>query len=411
MKVLIADDDSVTRKLLQTLLNKLGHEVECATDGDTALRLLEQPSAPPLAILDWIMPGLTGVEVCKRLRSVNHRARTYVLLLSSKADKDEVVAGLDAGADDYLVKPFNPMELLARLRVAQRTLNYQQELQKSIDEMQMLLQRYNLLGEMFGKQQRAVGEPSDDRGQDAPVAREVAALLSASRLNPALGRALGEIGLANVEVTTLLERSAPRDDSFTAWSALVMVNEAMWLDLLVEADQPSATAIFETLLGRIPVSEREQLDFLAETFNILCSGVRKALQEYGVKVLTPVISRSQHSSSLRFKLPKAAGRTNHRVVLQGATLDMTILHRHAPICQKSLGQLNELDLVADNLPSPSTPGVFLLNQGVVLNSRYIEKLATLGQAAESAEAAETELRVPVIEPSPLAEFFCLGRMP
>jgi hypothetical protein len=86
-------------------------------------------------------------------------------------------------------------------------------------------------------------------------------------------------------------------------------------------------------------------------------------------------------------------------------LDVTILHRHAPICQKSLGQLNELDLVAENLPSPNSPDVFLLNQGVVLNPGYIEKLTTLAQAAGN------DLRVPVIEPSPLAEFFCLGRLP
>src|SRR5689334_20428641 len=274
MRVLIADDDQLIRKLLQTLLNKLGHEVECAPDGDAALRCLEQVDPPPLAILDWVMPGLTGPEVCKRLRGLKHRSRTYVLLLSSKADKDEVVVGLDAGADDYLVKPFNPMELLARLRVAQRTISYQQELQKNIDDMQMLLQRYNLLGEMFGKQGRgAEAESPRDPQQAQPIAREIAALLRPARLNPALTRALSEIGLAQAEVTTLLEPPAPRDDAFTAWSALVMVKEALWLDLLVEADQTSATTLFETLLGRIPVSEREQLDFLAETFNLLCAAV------------------------------------------------------------------------------------------------------------------------------------------
>ena len=407
MKVLIADDDQLIRKLLQTLLNKLGHEVECATDGERALHILEQSEPPPLAIVDWVMPGLTGIEVCKRLRALKHRprSRTYVLLLSSKADKDEVVAGLDAGADDYLVKPFNPMELLARLRVAQRTVAYQQELQKTIDEMQMLLQRYNLLGEMFGKQSRSSNDSPGETGQEAPIAREIAALLSASRLNPALARAFSEIGLAKVDVTATTERQPPRDDSFTAWSALVMVNEALWLDLIVEAEQACATSLFEALLGRIPVSEREQLDFLAETFNILCAGVRKSLQELGVKVLTPVISRSVHSSSIRFKLPKAAGHSYHRILLPSANLEMTILHRHAPVCQKSLGQLNELDLVADNLPSPNSTDVFLLNQGVVLNARYIEKLSALSQSNGH------EIRVPVIEPSPLAEFFCLGRAP
>jgi hypothetical protein len=185
----------------------------------------------------------------------------------------------------------------------------------------------------------------------------------------------------------------------------VMVNEAFWLDMIAEVDQASATALFETLAGRVPVSEREQLDFLAETFNVLCTGVHKALQAVGVKLLAPFISRSIRSSSIRFKLPKAAGHSHHLIALPGATVTMSVLYRHAPTCQKSLGQLKELDLVADNLPSPSTTDIFLLNQGVILNARYIEKLAALAQSTGN------EIRVPVIEPSPLAEFFCLGRTP
>ncbi len=415
MKVLIADDDQLIRKLLQTLLNKLGHEVECAPDGDAALRVLEQPDPPPLAILDWVMPGLTGVDVCRRLRHLKPRSRTYVLLLSSKANTEEVVTGLDAGADDYLVKPFKPMELLARLRVAHRTISYQQELHATIDDMQRLLERYNLLGEMFGKHGRA-NEAEPGPGAPNPAnppnpadrlnEREVAALLSPGRLNLALSRALNEIGLADATVTNPTDPIAPAvDDSFTAWSALVMAHDGYWLDLIGLADQPSATTLFESLLGRIPVSEREQLDFLAETFNVLCAAVRNCLQEFGSKVLAPVISRSVRSSALRFKLPSAVGQTRHRIQVRDATMEITIFHRRAQIIQKSLGRLNELDLVAENVPSLSTSDVFLLNQGVLLNNRYIEKLAALAQATNQ------ELRCPVIEPSPLAEFFCLGRIP
>ncbi len=409
MRVLIADDDQLIRKILHSLLTKLGHEVESTQDGEAALRALDQPEPPPLAILDWVMPGLTGIDVCRRLRQLKNRSRTYVLLLSSKSEKVDVVAGLDAGADDYLVKPFNPMELLARLRVAQRTISYQQELQANIDEMQRLLQRYNLLGEMFGKKGRTADpepETSPSRIAEPPNERELTALLSPGRLNLALGRALNEIGLADAVVTTTLAVPAPPpDDSFAAWSALVMVNEGYWLDLMVVADQPSATTLFETLLSRIPVSEREQLDFLAETFNVLCTAIRNSLQEYGSKVIAPVISRSIRTSAMRFKLPSSDGLTRHRIEVLGSTLDITIFHRRTPVSQKSLGRLNELDLVAENVPCPSSNEVFLLNQGVLLNTRYIEKLTTLAQAAGQ------EFRCPVIEPSPLAQFFCLGRIP
>src|SRR5688572_29447631 len=154
MKILVADDDALIRRLLQALLSKLGHEVELVEEGHAALKALETTPPPQLAILDWVMPGLTGLEVCKKLRAKHTRSRTYVILLSAKADKQDAIAGLDAGADDYLPKPFDPMTLLARLRVAQRIITFQQELQTHIAEMETLLQRYNLLGEMFGKQGR-----------------------------------------------------------------------------------------------------------------------------------------------------------------------------------------------------------------------------------------------------------------
>src|SRR5262245_46546474 len=120
MKILVADDDALTRRLLLALLGKLGHEVEAVEDGNAARNALESATPPALAIVDWMMPGMNGIEVCKHVRAHPARTRTYVLLLSAKAEKQDVIAGLDAGADDYLVKPFDPMALLARLRVAQR---------------------------------------------------------------------------------------------------------------------------------------------------------------------------------------------------------------------------------------------------------------------------------------------------
>src|SRR6266498_2836943 len=154
MKILVADDDALTRRLLLALLGKLGHEVEAVEDGEAAWKVLERAAPPALAILDWVMPGLNGLEVCQKLRAQPAKSRTYVLLLSARSERHDVIAGLDAGADDYLIKPFDPMALLARLRVAQRIIAYQQDLQAHIGEMERLLQRHNLLGEMFGKHGR-----------------------------------------------------------------------------------------------------------------------------------------------------------------------------------------------------------------------------------------------------------------
>jgi diguanylate cyclase (GGDEF)-like protein len=128
MKVLIAEDDAVSRRLLQGFLQKWGYEVAVATQGDEAWKLLQSAGAPKLAILDWMMPGRDGVEICEELRRQTREPYTYVLLLTAKGQKQDLVAGLDAGADDYLSKPFDPQELRARLRAGCRIVQLQEQL-------------------------------------------------------------------------------------------------------------------------------------------------------------------------------------------------------------------------------------------------------------------------------------------
>jgi PAS domain S-box-containing protein len=116
-RVLIADDDRISCKLLGNLLTKWGYHPDIVYNGEDALRELVKPDAPPLAILDWMMPGLDGVQVIRKLRATHRESYTYILLLTAKGHKEDLLEGLDAGADDYLKKPFDAQELRARLRV------------------------------------------------------------------------------------------------------------------------------------------------------------------------------------------------------------------------------------------------------------------------------------------------------
>jgi diguanylate cyclase (GGDEF)-like protein len=127
-KILVADDDLISRKLLAGLLAKWGYETEIFDNGLDAERALLAQGAPQLAILDWMMPGLDGLQVVRSLREANTPAYSYVLLLTSKGQKEDILAGLDAGADDYLKKPVDPDELRARLRVGERIVDLQRRL-------------------------------------------------------------------------------------------------------------------------------------------------------------------------------------------------------------------------------------------------------------------------------------------
>jgi diguanylate cyclase (GGDEF)-like protein len=128
MKILIAEDDPVSRRVAEALFAKWGYEVAVVQDGSEAWRALEREDAPRLAVLDWMMPGLAGTDICKRVRAREGRPYVYILLLTAKAQKSDLLEGMDAGADDYLVKPFDAHELRARLHVGQRIIELQDAL-------------------------------------------------------------------------------------------------------------------------------------------------------------------------------------------------------------------------------------------------------------------------------------------
>ncbi|MDQ2731031.1 MAG: SpoIIE family protein phosphatase [Armatimonadota bacterium] len=135
MRILIADDDPVSLQLLASRLKKWDYEIVTATGGADAWQQLQQPDPPTLVILDWMMPDMPGVEICRKVRDRKGGQYTYIILLTSKGRKEDLVEGLDAGADDYLVKPFDPMELRVRLHTGRRILDLQSALLKSLDEV------------------------------------------------------------------------------------------------------------------------------------------------------------------------------------------------------------------------------------------------------------------------------------
>jgi two-component system, cell cycle response regulator len=145
-RILVAEDDPVSRRLLEVFLVKWGFEVVLASTGLEALQLLERMDAPRLALLDWMMPGMEGVQVCQKLREFKDRPYVYVLLLTARMQKEDILQGLDSGADDYLTKPFDSQELRARLQVGQRILDLQDKLIAAGEELLFRATHDNLTG-------------------------------------------------------------------------------------------------------------------------------------------------------------------------------------------------------------------------------------------------------------------------
>ena len=151
MKILIADDNRIVREALEGTLTKWGHTVVACSNGTEAWEILQRDDAPSLAILDWVMPGLEGIEVCQKVRELSRSEQTYIILLTVKESEGDLVSGLESGADDYVVKPFDREELWARVRVGIRFLELQKKFQAS--------EREKVLVETAGAAAHGINQP------------------------------------------------------------------------------------------------------------------------------------------------------------------------------------------------------------------------------------------------------------
>ena len=145
MEILIAEDDAVSRRLLEICLLRWGYEVVAAKDGIEALQILSRENPPALAILDWMMPGLDGIELCRKVRENKSMLPTHIILLTARNGKADVVRGLDSGADDYISKPFDREELRARVQVGFRLVELQRKLAERVEDLTQVLQQVKQL--------------------------------------------------------------------------------------------------------------------------------------------------------------------------------------------------------------------------------------------------------------------------
>ena len=304
MKVLIADDDDVLRHILLSHLTKWGYDVTEARNGLEAWRLLHGNDAPSLAVLDWIMPGMDGIEVCREIRKREDRPYTYLLLLTAKQTKEDVIAGMDAGADDYIPKPFEPQELKVRLRAGQRILDLQAELlsareslryQATHDCLTGLLNRSATLEALRNELDRA-------SRQGSPVCLMLGDIDHFKNINDTYGHAVGD--------AVLCEAAQRMRSSLRTYDSVGRYGGEEFLFVLPGCDVQNARNQGERLLTAI-TSRPVELPRVAVSFTLSIGIVVK----YSVSV-DDLESLIQAADSALYTA-KAHGR--NRVVLSGTT--------------------------------------------------------------------------------------------
>ncbi len=241
MKILVADDDDASRTLLELMVSRMGYEVTSARDGLEALDALLSPGRPRLALLDWLMPGMEGPEICRRVREAALEPYAYLVLVTSKRAREDLVAGLDAGVDDYLTKPFDAAELEGRIRAGRRVAQMSEELVAARESLRDLALHDVLTGIL---NRRAVSEHLE---RELSRARRESGLLAVAmvdidhfkRVNDEHGHQVGDQVL--VEAARRLVESRRETD------AVGRIGGEEFLVILPDAETEAALSVAERI--------------------------------------------------------------------------------------------------------------------------------------------------------------------
>ncbi len=281
MQILIAEDNPVSRRLLEVTLRKWGYQVIVCADGQAAWDVLQQPDAPQLAILDWMMPRMDGLQVCKHVRNQEQhplQPYVYIILLTAKSQKTDMVMGLEAGADDYLTKPFDAQELRMRLRAGRRILDLLDELVRAREVMRAeackdSLTQLSTRAAVLEVCEQELCRSRRSVSHDMPVSLVVADLDHFKLINDTYGHLAGDVVLREV--------ARRMRDAVRPYDSIGRYGGEEFLVVLPNCDTTGARALGERLIEAVrrePIHLAEAAVSITLSVGLVTSGVSQEVQ-------------------------------------------------------------------------------------------------------------------------------------
>lgn len=415
MKILLADDDPISRKIISGFLTRFGYQTHVVSDGMEAWGILQTQTAPQIAIFDWMMPRMSGLDAVTKLRGLKKVERTYIILLSSRNSKLDIVKGLEAGADDYLVKPCDLAELQARLRVAERTIKHDQQLRKTIQELENLARRHHLLGSIAGQHvakeavpdaapgpaavpppapatpPAAVPAPAPPEPAAAPVNREPkkepapppptpapAVPADLPPLREVLQRSLAEIGLGTGTIES--GEGTGIIPEFAVLLPLYFADRQTWVDVAIAFDRRSSHGACRALLRRGANSPQELQDVLVEMVHLLSRAPAMTSLKHSAPAYTlAAVAIDNPGSPTNASRP---GGTRYVVRLEGdLRIHVTEYATEVPIVSRRLGELSQGEVVLERITAAGNPDHVIAAPGDVLTGNRLNALQGADPAA------------------------------
>lgn len=402
IKVIIAEDDLVSRTVLEGLLKQNGYNVVGTySTGRSALATLSQNPDIQVAILDWLMPEMTGVEVCKQLMAKGLKEEKHIILVSTQTDKKFICEGLNNGADDYLTKPYNDLELISRLKVAERKVSAYHKLKQYTTDLETLARRNNLLGELAGKSIGAATplKPGTS-GTSSPniptgLSPSIANIQGVIQFEATVKSTLEGLGVSGLTTQALPTPPVLKEEtSFIAWAPLFYYEHNTWVEVVLASTKAHAQAIVGNILDEKSPTDQSIIDLFSEFANVM-RGSSKALTDKNQPV-TPFIPLTVTCATPQNYLNLAPRKRCIQCKIGAAEINAYLIEHEAAPTIKNHKTITPMELTAKGINAKDANDQILVPQWTILNLRMIERITNFVQS----ETAIDEITV--VAPSPFA---------